>query len=188
MLSDEELKGIAAQALNMAKRDAERGGFNFLLAAYNLGDTPPLHRMSQIEALIIKRLGEDWLNHGHTKDFGFKVLRTCIDMLPPDAVAFVTMCNGFSPTEKFHGLDPEEQRKLVDAGHKVHHQMVKDGLLTVCDVLSALAQTPERVCQYVQKLDEHGRLTGQPEVGFSPQENFDGRIKMFGKGKHAFSQ
>jgi hypothetical protein len=188
MLSDEELKGIAAQALNMAKRDAERGEFNFLLAVYNLGDVPPLMRMSKIEALIIQRLGEDWLNHGRTKDVGFGVLRECIDMKPPDAVVFVTICNGFAPTKKLLALSVAEQKKLVDAGHNAHHQAVKDGLLTVSDVLVAIAQTPERVCQYHQKLDEHKRLTGQPEADCSPQENFDGRLKMFGKHYDAISQ
>ena len=187
MLSDEDLKGIAAQALNMAKHDLELGRFNFLLAACNESGTIKLLRMAQAEALIIERLGQDWLNHGRTKDLGFSGIRSCIDLKPPDAVVFATMCNGFSMTEKFHALAPEQQKELVNRGHDAHHQAVADGLMLCEDILSAIVQTPERVCHYVQKV-ERGQFVGHPEARFSPQKDFDGRIKMFGKGKHAFSQ
>jgi hypothetical protein len=188
MLSDEELKGIAVQVLNMAKRDGEKHQFNFLFAVYNLGDVPPLMRMSRVEALVIERLGEGWLDNGVAKSIAFKVLRQCVDIKPPDAVAFVTLCNGFSPTEKFRGLDPAGQKKLVEKGHDSHHQMVRDGLLTVQDVLLAIVQTPERVCRCHQTLDERKQFLGQPDVDFSTQENFDGRLKMFGKHYDAVTE
>ena len=180
-MTDAELQGIAAQSLNMAKRDLARGRFNFLLAAYNLCDTPPLHRMDKIEALVIERLGENWLNSGRTKNIGFQTLRIAVDLLPPDAVVIVTMCNGFSLTAKFWELTPAQQRELHNATHDRHHEAVKEGLMDVCDVLLATVQTPERVCMYQQNLDRRGEFTGRPETKCFPQEGFDGRLKMYGK-------
>jgi len=181
-MTDAELQGIAAQSLNMAKRDLGRGGFNFLLAAYNLCDQPPLHRMDKIEALVIERLGENWLNNGRTKDIGFAVLRQCIDTLPPDAVVVVTMCNGFSLTAKAQELSRAELMKLVnDSNHDRHHEAVKEGLMEVCDVLLATVQTRERVCMYQQRLDRRGEFLGKPDTKCFPQEGFEGRLKMFGK-------
>jgi hypothetical protein len=178
-MTDAELQGVAAQALNMAKRDIERGSFHFLLALYHECDTPPLHRMTEIEKLIIERLGEEWLNSGRTKNVGFYVLRLAVDLLPPDAVVIVTIVNSFTPTARFYEL-PEERRDELLRSHDRQHQAVAEGLFTVCDALCAIVQTPTRVCQYIQEYDRHRRPTGKPRAAFLPQEDFDGRLKMFG--------
>jgi hypothetical protein len=183
-MTDAQLEGIAAQALNMAKRDMERRSFNFLLASCH--DGAGLYRMSKVEALIIERLGEDWLNHGETKDAGFRVLRKAVDLMPPEAVVFVTATNAFKPTAKLQALTKAEQTKLLNGGHSRHHQAVKEGLLEIADSLTATVQTPERVCWYVQTVD-HGWLVGKPEVRFASQAEFDGRLKMFGS-KYASTQ
>lgn len=180
-LTDAELKGLAAQALNMAKRDIEQGEFNFLLASYHEKDTPPLQRMTKIEKLVVGKLGANWLNNGRTKDIGFDVLRLCIKLMPPDAVVFVTAANAFKPTAKLQALGWEEVLKSLDAGHSRHHEMVKEGLLELHDTLIALVQTPQMVCQYVQHVD-HGKPIGPPETSFFPQDAFDGRLKMYGDG------
>jgi hypothetical protein len=44
-VTDAELEGIAAQALNLARLDLQRGKFNFLVATYNAGR---LYRMRRI--------------------------------------------------------------------------------------------------------------------------------------------
>ena len=104
-----------------------------------------------------------------------------VDLLPPDAFVLVTMCNGFSPTQKFQELPEAQQKELLDAAHNRHHKAVKEGLLEVCDVLMATVQTPERTCVCNQFLDRRGKFTGKPVMGCGPQEGFDGRFKMFGK-------
>jgi hypothetical protein len=180
MLTDAELQGLGAQALNMAKRDIEKGDFNFLLAAYNESDQPRLHRMKQIETLIIERLGEDWLNHERSKDTGFAVLRIAVSLLPPDAVIVVTVANGFRPTPKFFDLSPAKQTYFVGGGHDRQHQAVKEGVMDVCDVLAATVQTAERVCIYQHEIDPRWRLTGAPATRCFPQSEFSGRLKMFG--------
>jgi hypothetical protein len=182
-MTDAELQGIAAQALNMAKRDLELDRFNFLLAAYNLCDQPPLHRMTEIEAVIIERLGANWLNSGRTKDLGFFVLRQAVDLMPPDAVVIATGVNRFQPTQRFHKLPEAQQRELMNSSHDRQHKAVAEGLLTVGDALFAIVQTPERVCQYVQDYDRHRQPVGKPQPMFFPQEHFNGRLKMFGTEK-----
>jgi hypothetical protein len=183
-MTDAELQGIAAQALNMAKRDLERGDFNFLLAAYHAGDVPPLHRMDRIEALIIERLGEDWLNYGQTKDLGFSTLRYAIDLMPPDAVVIATGGNKFKETRKFRTLSVAQRQKLIAAGHARMHRAVAEGLMTICDAIWAIAQTPERVCQLVQEYDRRCGPIGQAEPLFFWQRELGGRIKMFGEEKN----
>lgn len=180
-MTDDELKGIAAQSLNLAKRDLERNQFNFLLAAYHAGDVPPLFRMRKVEALIIEKLGADWLNHGPAKDAGFGVLRLVTGMRPPGAVAFVTACNRFMGTERFQKLSPAEQEKIVRSGHDGHRRAVRDGLLSLVDSLVATVQTAERVCVYSQAVSDGG-LTGAPEVHLFDQSDFDGRMKLYGGG------
>jgi hypothetical protein len=183
-MTDAQLKGIATQALNMAKLDLERGNLNFLLAAYIESLQPKLMRMDKVEKLIIERLGENWLNNGATKDLGFGLLRVCVDLMPPDAVVVVTICNGFSPTAKFHELTPEQKTEMINASHKRHHRAVEEGLLSVCDVLMAVAQTPERVVMCTRRV-VRGEFDGQPEYRCAAQEEFGGRLKMFGEDKHA---
>ena len=46
MITDSELKGLAMQGLNMAKRDAEQGQLCCVLASYLEGKT--IHRMRRI--------------------------------------------------------------------------------------------------------------------------------------------
>jgi hypothetical protein len=179
VITDAELQGLGAQALNMALRDMDRGQFNFLLASYHGTDTPPFHRMDKIEKLIVERLGEKWLNSGSAKDIGFNMLRMAVSLLPPDALVIVTMINRFKPTAKLAQLPEAKQREVLDTSHDRHHQAVKDGLLEVCDSLFAIAQTPERVCQYVQDFNLHGKTVSKPDVMFGPQEQFSGRLKMF---------
>jgi hypothetical protein len=182
-MTDQELQGLAAQALNMAKRDIERGDFNFLFAAYLASGDPPMHRAQKIERLIVQTLGEDWLNHGEKKDIGFGILRTTIDLMPPDAVIIGSVINSFTATEKFKQLPPARQKDLINSGHDKHHEAVAAGLLTVCDAVSVVVQTATRVCQYLQIYEGRRRPVGKPEVRFGPQEKFGGRLKMYGEEK-----
>jgi hypothetical protein len=180
-LSDAQLQGIAAQALNMAKLDLQRDRFNFLLAFYIEAWEHRLKRMGKLEALIIEKLGENWLNSGRTKDLGFDGIRKCVDLAPPDAVVIVTVANKFYPTAKFRELSEAEQEELVTATHDRHHEAVKQGLFSMYDVLWGTAQTPERICLVHQKIRSGGTFIDKPEMHCGPQEDFGGRIKMFGE-------
>lgn len=173
-MTDQQLRGLAAQAFNLAKKDLERKGFNFLLAAYHEGET--LHRMRDLEAVLIQRLGREWLNSGRSKDIGFGIIRLGVFLAPPDAVMFGSVINKFEPTERLLALGPEKQRELADGGHDAHHEAVRDGLLTVCDALHITAQSEERVCLYMQNLAGGAR----PDVHFCQQQEFGGRMKMYG--------
>lgn len=177
-MTDAELQGLCAQALNMAKRDLERDRFNFLLASYHEG--AGLHRMTTIEKLIIERLGEEWLNSGRAKDHAFYMLRTATDLLPPDAVIFVTGANQFKPTAALLAMPESSQAELMNQGHDGHHKAVEEGLLEVVDTVLVTGQTPERVCHYVQEV-RRDRFVGQPEVRFCQQGDFSGRLKMYGE-------
>lgn len=180
-ISDELLTGLAAQAFNMARQDIKRGKFNFLLAGYHEGE--PLRRMKRAEALIIERLGENWLANGEAKDIGFGILRLGIRLLPPDAVIIATEANLFRPTPKVLALPWEEQEKLRNATSDDHHQAVRDGLLEVGDALHVTVQTPERVCFYIQEFGPGGPK-GRPESFCFDQSEFDGRLKLFGEGEN----
>jgi hypothetical protein len=179
-LTDAQLQGLGAQACNLAKLDMERGKFHFLLASYHNGEQ--LHRMTMVENLIVEKLGEDWLSGGRTKDVGFGVMRTCVDLMPPDAFIFASMTNQFSPTEKFDQLTKKQKAELFDAGHDRHHRAVAEGLLLVRDVLTVLVQTPERICIHCQPM-ENGQPVGQAVSQCGPQDGFGGRMKMFGEDK-----
>src|SRR5947209_5590421 len=179
-MTDAEFQGIGAQSLNMAKRDLERGDFNFMFASYFASDRPPLHRMTKVEQLVVARLGVDWLNSGGTKDIGFYVLRCAVELLPPDAVVIATVVNRFVPTARCRALPEGQQWELANSSHARQHEAVAEGLLTINDAIYAVVQTPTRVCQYVQDLNPRRRPTGQPEASFHAQEDFSGRLKMFG--------
>jgi hypothetical protein len=186
-MTDAQLQGLAAQALNMAKREMERGSFNFLLASWHEGET--LHRMRTIERTIIEKLGEDWLNGGRTKDLGFGLLKLATAMLPPDAMVFVCVSNFFEPTERLLALSLEEQHKTLGQTHDGHHQAVKEGLLKLCDALTAVAQTPERMCSYMQKVAVGRRVVrflDQPVVQLFDQSDFSGRMKLYGAKKEDY--
>jgi hypothetical protein len=179
-ITDSQLQGISLQALNMAKRDWAHGPFNVLLASYHEGEG--LHRMRRIERLLIKSLGEDWLNNDRTKDQGFGVLKTATATLPPDAVVIVTASNCFEPTPGLLALSFEEQQTIMGDGHDDQHSAVKEGWLTVSDALTAFAQNPERVCISTQKLllvSKTVRPIGQPIVQFFDQSDFKGRLKLY---------
>lgn len=173
-MTDAELKGIAAQALNLAKLDRERGQFNFLLASYHEGEG--LHRMTKIEATIIQMLGEEWMNSGARKDIGFGIIRLATAILPPDALVFVTAANGFAPTAKFHALPLDQQKALIDAGHDRHHEAAKEGFFELHDIWAVVAQTAERVCLYEQANEPDAK----PHCRFCPQDEFGGRMKVYG--------
>ena len=178
-MTDAELKGVCAQALNMAKRDMERKQFVFLLASYHESQTPPLHRMRRVEKTIIANLGEEWLNSEATKEAGFRTLRLACHFLPPDAVVFVTAANQFIPTPKLDELPAARQDALLNGSHAVHHRAVREGYFTLVDILAAIAQTPDRVCHYTQEVDERGQAVGHPKASFAPQADFSGRMKMY---------
>ena len=186
-MTDAQLQGIGAQACNMCKRDLERDEFNFFLATYEC-DARQLHRMTKIEELIVQQLGENWLNSGRTKDIGFGILRECVDLMPPDAMIIASVTNHFRPTEKFDQLTSEQKQELVHSAHDRHHEAVAQGLLTLCDALTVVVQTPERVCLYTQDFDRHRHPVGKPDTHCIPQEQFGGRMKMFGEDKYAVSQ
>jgi hypothetical protein len=174
-MTDGELEGIAAQALNMAKRDIEQQrDFSFLLASCHKGEG--LHRMTRVEALITEKLGDDWLNHGGKKDAGFLIMQIATSLRPPDAMVFVTAANMFKPTEKFNQAPPDQQKEIMTSGHDRHHQAAREGYLQIIDSLIAIAQTAERVCNYVLARASDAK----PEVRFFAQEDLGGRMKMYG--------
>lgn len=173
-MTDAELKGLGAQALNMAKRDIDRGEFNFLLASYYRCDVPPLHRMTTIEKLIAERLGQEWLNSGKAKDIGFNMLRLAVSLMPPDAVVIVTSANMFNPTPKLAGLPEAQQEELWNAPYARQHEAVKEGLLEICDAVYACVQTPTRVCEYIQAVG-----FDRPQTRYCQQAQFGGRMKMY---------
>ena len=178
-VTDDVLRGLCAQAFNLAKLDLERGRFNFLLASYHHGER--LHRMTKVEKLIIEKCGQDWLNNGAAKDVAFGLLRIATTAIPPDALVFASVTNMFRPTEKFHALDQEAKDRLMHTGPDAHHRGVREGLFTRVDALVTLAQTPLRVCQYFQECSPRGVAVGPPDVHIGDQSQFDGRLKFFGK-------
>ena len=179
-MTDQELEGIAAQALNLARIDLERKKeLGLFIASYHRGEG--LHRMSRIEALLIERLGKHWLDSGARKEVGFKMLQIAFSHLISDAIVFVTPANMFRPTDKMNALPIEEQERLASHpdGHEGHHRAVKDGYFILVDCLSAVAQTRERVCSRIQPV-VNGKFLDAPETRVFSQENFGGRLKMFG--------
>lgn len=170
------------QALNLAKSDMQFKRWNsFLLACYHGGQ---LHRMRKVERLIEERLGEDWLNHGEAKDWGYGLIRLCMKLSPPDAVIFVMAVNKFTPTEKLLAASPEIKQEFIDGGHDRQHQGVKEGYFEVRDALCAISQSPETVCIVTQPLLRYGVFTDQPDIHTFRQAGFDGRMKMYGEGEH----
>lgn len=176
-MTDAELEGIAAQALNLAKLNLERGGFNFLFADYRHGQG--LKRLSEVENLIVAKLGEDWLNHGASKDVGFGVLRKVTSFFPPellpDALVFASVINDFKPTPKFNKLS-RAARHRITSNYQAAHKAVRDGILAMEDAIHVMVQTPARFCAYSQPIHREAR----PRVLFGAQGEFEGRMKLFG--------
>jgi hypothetical protein len=93
---------------------------------------------------------------------------------------FAVAINAFQPTPKLLGMGHEAIQQLRNQGHSAHHRALQQGLLSIQDAFFAVAQTTERVCFYTQSC-ERGRFLDQPEVKFFDQDQFDGRLKMFGE-------
>jgi hypothetical protein len=183
MISQDELYGLAMQALNMAKTECAKGEWKGLALFSRHGGEALLHRMRKIEKDLAQRLGEDWLNSGAAKEAAFGIIRLVTALMPPDALIMVTAMNAFAPAEKYFALTEEERKglheRLQREGHIADHQAVKEGLLTLHDTLAALAQTPERVCICAQKIEEN-EFAGQPQVTHFAQAEYRGRTKFFG--------
>jgi hypothetical protein len=186
-MTDAVLQGIALQTLNIAKQELEqKETFTLLIAAYQADFQPPLHRMKKVEQTIVERLGQDWLNYEETKDVGFGVLRSMIDITTqftqtPQAVVMVTACNVFKPTKKLLALPVKEQEKLVRKKYDDHYKRaIKEGWFIMSDGLTAVAQDPARVCIYTQLIDANHQYNGAPEQLFFDQSDFHGRMKMYG--------
>jgi hypothetical protein len=176
-MTDEELKGLAAQCANMAKTEMRnKRSFSAILASYHEGEG--LHRMRDLEKQIIRMAGEDWLNKGGAKDLVFDLMRHATSLTPPDAFAFASVANNFEPTALFERLPLEEKQRLATDGR------VKEGYFQPHDILAVTVQTPERVCLYKQRL-QGALFIGEPDLFFGPQADFSGRMKMFGKEKNA---
>lgn len=178
MITDSELQGLALQALNMAKKDHMQGKLCCVIATYHEGEG--IHRMRIIEDLLVKKLGQDWLNKGNSKDFAFGLLRKAIRHQPCDAFVFACAGNQFNKTEAFSQLDPQEQKPILGDSHDRHHQAVKEGLFSIHDAIQTIAQTANRVCAYIQVMSNNYEFEGPPQVQFFDQYEFQGRMKMFG--------
>lgn len=180
-MTDQELLGVARQTLNMARTDWELQGWpsSMVIASYHACDEPPLHRMRKIERLLQEKLGEGWLNDDAKKCHGFYVLRLATAAMPPDAVVIVTPTNMWRPTAKFKLVG--NAAKKATATRERRDQLVAEGRLELIDSVTAVAQTPERVCTCMQPV-ERGVYVGAPTATFFAQAEFDGRMKMFGGG------
>lgn len=178
-MTQPELEGIARQALNMARtaRDQKRWETSIVLATYHQGEG--LHRMEKVEQILREKLGPGWLDSGSRKDAGFGVIRTAVDMMPPDAIVIVAPANMYRPTAKTLAFSAEEQERLYERSREDRRQMVEEGLLECIDSFAAVAQTPELVCVCNQAAD--GETA--PESHCFAQDEFDGRWKMFGVSK-----
>ena len=140
------------------------------------------------DALRVKPRADIRLGHrdpgdtsGWAKDAAFGLLRLAVDLMPPDAFVFVSVGNEFRPTAKLLALGEAKLCEILDAGHDRHHRAVAEGLLTVQDVLQAIAQTPTKVCVRRQPCTSRGvSLDDPPTTVIMPQESFKGRLKMYG--------
>ena len=185
-MTDEELTGLARQALNIAGKAWENTDYGgMVLASYHAGEG--ICRMEPVEKLIEAKLGQRWLDDERLKDIGYGVLREVVDMFAtssaaPDAIVMVTASNMFLPTPKFQALPIEKQKWLINSSNKDHHRLAAEGYLRVVDSRTAVVQTPERVCCCTQEV-AGDRLVGQPTVKHFAQDEFSGRLKMFGEDK-----
>lgn len=175
IITDKQLQGMCAQVANMAKTELRTGrGLHGIIASYIEGEG--LHRMRKVEALAIERLGEDWTNSPAAKEMVFSGLALCAKATKPDAFVLCTGGDNYRQNASFDALPREEQERLMDAYHPKH----MPEYFRAHDVLMVTAQTPERVCIYVQDMRIPGYLLiGEPEIRFWPQSANVGRLKLF---------
>jgi hypothetical protein len=155
-MTDDLLKGLAAQAANMGKADIQhRGELHGVLAVYYEGQG--LHRMRKVEALLIEKCGKGWLNDEGAKHAIFGILCFGANVIPPDAIVVAFAANLYV------------SNKAGDKGPKVPG-----------DRLISIAQTKDRVCLRDQEL-RGGSLIGEPKIVFVDQIDWKGRLKLFGE-------
>lgn len=173
-ITDEELRGLAHQGLNILKYRIDHDQRRWLLASYHIGES--LHPMTHVEEQIDRKAGEEWLNNASKKAAVFKMLRSSNEFLPPDAIAIAFGANGFKVTDKGNALPPEKLRAILIGGHERHHTAVIEGYMEVDDILACVVQTPERVA--------FANLPRVPDAvikcNFMDQSDFTGSLKMFG--------
>lgn len=181
-MTDQELHGIARQALNMARTERElTGKMGMVLAWYRSSQDPPLYRMRLIEGMLAAKLGRAWLDSEGRKDKGFYMLRLATEVMQPEAVAISTATNMYRSTKKGTALFLRDGRKLDPRSNtpEGRRAMVEEGLLELIDSYTATVQTPQRVCMVCQPVDR-GVFTGEAQTQFFDQDEFDGRGKMYG--------
>jgi hypothetical protein len=182
-MTENKLTGLAHQTLNMAKTDMELRGFTILIACYHSGEG--LHRMRKLEMELGERLGEGWLDSDERKDAGFDWLRIALNVAgPPDAIITVTRTNMFKSTEKLAALSDDETRKVEARSQRSAERlrMVDEGLFTLINSLTAVAQTPENVCICSQEV-RRGAFVGQPTTIQCSQAEYGGRGQMYSLSK-----
>lgn len=184
-MTDQELLGIARQCLNMARTDIELAGWptRIVIAVYNAGDEPPLHRMRTIEDLMLAMFGKGWLDSDAAKAAGFRMLRVALTAAlqrTPQAIAICTAANMFKPTAKYSALPRKEKVRIAkEARHVDYHRMAREGLFEIVDSFTAVAQTDQRVCNCSQPV-RRGVFIGEPIVHYLDQADFVGSLKMYG--------
>jgi hypothetical protein len=178
-MTDELLKGMCAQVANMAKTELRyRHELNGILACYHEGEG--LHRMRDMERLLVELAGKAWANSGRAKDaivatlcLGTKSVRVA----QPDAIVICTAGDKYYPTPAFDALPPDEKDRIFEATHPRNMPQYFEPR----DVLMVLAQSSERVCIYAQRIQMPGELLlGEPEIIVTPQAAFNGRLKIYG--------
>jgi len=175
-MTDQELEGFAAQAFNLARTEWKRKGeFNWLLASFHHGSG--LHRMTKVEALVIQMAGEDWLNDPERQAQVGYVLRVATCLMPPDAIAVVSVADAWQLTDAFNALPKKDQNKILNGPREARNSAIALGLLTVEEVLVCMAQTPSRACRYQRRLDELN--DAKPTVDFGEMAQLHGRFKFF---------
>lgn len=182
-MTKELLEGLARQALNLARTDREIRGWPtaILLATYYEGEDAQLHRMESVEQRIQQQLGKGWLSNGAAKDAAFGMLRTAMDVFPtpPDAFVMVTQTNMFRPTAKTKALPLKEQKRMTNRGADELHRLSARGFFSIVDSFTSVAQSPELVCICTQEADDLTHVNTM----HMPQEDFGGRVKMFGRDR-----
>lgn len=91
-MTDEILKGLAAQCANMCKTEMRnRRKFSVLMAVWNEGEG--LTRARDFEKTIAGIAGEQWLNSEAAKKAAFKVVRESLEKLPMDCFIFASIAS-----------------------------------------------------------------------------------------------